>query len=152
MITYFHVPLMILSVFLLLPIWRFWTCINRMGFMHEVGQKAPTLFVGDVVAGIFAFMPFVLAAADWLDSPISSTVAAFVSVLCLSASVFTLNQSGERLTPRWAGARETALRTVAALRIINAAELAHALKYVQQREEQAQTGHIIDTQIRKIKK
>lgn len=153
MITYFHVPLMILSVWLiLLPMWRFWTCIDRMGFMREVGQRAPTLLGGDIVAAIFAFMPVVLAAADWLHSPTSSIAAAFLSVLCIVASVFILNRSGERITPNWAGARESALRTMAALRIIDAAELAHALKYVQAREEQAKQGHIIDAQMREIQK
>ena len=154
MISYFHVPLIILGVcFLLLPMWRFWTFIDRMGFMREVGRRAPTLLVGDIVAAIFAFMPVVLAVADWLDSPILPIVAAFSSVLCLVASVFILNRSGERITPHWAGARESALRTVAALRIIDAAELAHALKYVQAREEQATQGHhIIDAQMREIQK
>ena len=153
MISYFHVPLIIIGFFfLLLPLGRFWSCIDRMGFMREVGQRAPTLLGGDIVAAIFAFMPILLAAADWLDSPISPTVAAFLSVLCLIASVSILNRSGERIRPHWAGARESALRTVAALRIIDAAELAHALKYVQEREEQAQKGHIIDAQMREIQK
>ena len=153
MISYFHVPLIIFGVcFLLLPMWRFWTCIDRMGFMREVGRRAPTLLGGDIVATIFAFMPILLAAADWLDSSISPNVAAFLSVLCLVASVLILNRSGERITPHWAGARESALRTVAALRIIDAAELAHALKYVQTREEQAKQGHLIDAQIREIQK
>lgn len=152
MITYFHVPLMILSSLLLLSMWRFWTCINRMGFMREVGQRAPTLLGGDIVAAIFTFMPFVLAATDWLHSPTSSIGATFISVLCIVASVFILNQSGERFSPRWAGARESALRTVAALRIIDAAELAHALRFVQEREEQAKTGRVIEAHMQEIKK
>jgi hypothetical protein len=153
LITYFHVPLIILGVCgLLLPMWRFWTCIDRMGFMREVAQRAPTLLAVDIVAAIFAFMPVVMAAADWLDSSMSSTVTAFISVLCISASVFILNQSGERISPRWAGARESALRTVAALRIIDAAELAHALQYVQARET-ANASRVIDAKaLREVRK
>lgn len=41
--------------------------------------------------------------------------------------MFMLRQSGERFAGYWAGTRESALRTVAALRIIDAAELARAL-------------------------
>lgn len=67
--------------------------------MREVGQRAPTLLGGDIVAAIFAFMPILLAAADWLDSPILPTVAAFLSVLCLIASVSILNRSGAHYAP-----------------------------------------------------
>lgn len=153
MISYFHLPLMIFGVFfLLLPMWRFWACIDRMGFMREVGQRAPMLLSCDFVAAIFAFMPILLAAADWLESPISSIAATFLSVVCLVASVSILNKSGERITPHWAGARESALRTVAALRILDAAELAHALKYLQEREEQSKKRHIVSDQMQEIQK
>lgn len=45
----------------------------------------------------------------------------------------------------WAGSREGALRVVAMLRIIDAAELAHALQYVQEREA-ADAGRVINAE------
>jgi hypothetical protein len=50
--------------------------------------------------------------------------------------VFVLRNSGGRFAGNWAGTRESALRTIAALRIIDAAELAHALGVVGQHENQ----------------
>ena len=38
MISYLHLPIVALCFFLLLAMWRFWACINRMGFTHEVGK------------------------------------------------------------------------------------------------------------------
>lgn len=159
MVSYFHVPLMLACFFILLSMWRFWVCIDRMGLMREVSRRAPLMFHGDLVAASLALMPFLLAVVDWTGitlprqtAPMSPYVATFISLSCLLGCVFVLRQSGERFAGHWAGTRESALRTVAALRIIDAAELAHALKYVQAREEQAKQGHIIDAQAREIQK
>jgi hypothetical protein len=63
-----------------------------------------------------------------------------------------LSNSGERFAGHWAGARESAVRTVAALRIIDAAELARALDVLQQHEARQVAGRIIDSEARKVRK
>lgn len=141
MISYAHVPLMAISFFILLAMWRFWSCIDRMGFMLEVSRRSPSMLQIDIVAAILTIMPFLLAAVDWAgiilprqDAPISPHVSVILSLGCLLGCTFILRESGERFAGHWAGTRESALRTVAALRIIDAAELAHALKVDQQHE------------------
>ena len=156
--SYIHFPVMVVCFFLLLAMWRFWACINRMGFTEEVGRLAPSLVQGDLLAACFAIMPFLIAVVDWfgitlpcLDAPVPPLLAAFMSVGFLGASVFVLRESGERFAGHWAGTRES---TVAALRIIDAAELAHALKYLQTREEQViqSQGRVIDADVQEIQK
>ncbi len=166
MISYFHAPLVVFGFFILLAMWRFWSCIDRMGFIREVSRRAPSMLYGDLVAGILAFMPFLLALVDWAgitlprqDSPISPYAAVFVSLGCLLGCTFILRQSGERFAGHWAGTRESALRTVAALRIIDAAELAHALEVMQQYQEHpaarraaAELSRVIDAEAREVRK
>lgn len=81
-------------------------------------------------------MPFVLALADWLQivppraiGPISSTLAVLISIACALGSSLLISRSESRIAGSWAGIRESALRTLAALQIINAAELAFSLKF-----------------------
>lgn len=136
MITYMHLPLTATAFFILLSMWRFWSCIARMGFIREVGKRAPLMLQRDLVAAIFAFVPMGLAAADWLGLNLPNQSYAMPSAVALSIGglagcIFILAGSGERLAGDLAGARESALRTVAALRIIDAAELAFALQYAQ---------------------
>ncbi len=159
MITYAHVPLMILSFLILLAMWRFWSCIDRMGFMLEVNRRAPSMLQVDIVGAILAIMPFLLAAVDWAeiilprqDTPISSNISVFLSTGCLLGYTFILRESGERFAGHWAGSRESALRTVAALRIIDAAELAHALRIAQQHETINSVGHVINPEKREDRK
>lgn len=160
MISFFHVPVLVICLFfLLLPLWRFWVCIHRMGFTREVSRRAPLMPHTDLAAGILAFLPFVVALADWTavtlpgkEGPLSPYAALFVSVACLALSVFILNKTGERIAPHWAGARESALRTVAALRIISAAELAHALEVAQQHEARHGSGRVIDAEVQEVRK
>ena len=160
MITYMHLPLVATAFVILLSMWRFWSCIARMGFMREVGQRAPMMLQRDLVAAVFAFMPIVLTAADWLGLNLPSQSHAMPSLLAVALSIgglagciFILAGSGERLAGHWAGTRESALRTVAALRIIDAAELAFALQYAHAHEarhqaisakSKANTGNIKD--------
>jgi len=159
MISYIHAPLMAISFFILLAMWRFWSCIDRMGFTRQVSRREPLMLHSDLVAGILAFMPFLLAALDWTevtlprqDGPISPYVAVFLSLGCLLGCFFILRQSGERFAGHWAGTRESALRTVAALRIIDAAELAHALDVVKQHDTHQGSGRVIDAKAREVRK
>ena len=134
MVSYLHFPIVVLCFFLLLSIRRFWVCIDRMGYMREVGKRAPAMVQGDILAAVFAMLPLLIAAVDWLGitlprqpEPITPLVAVVLSGGCLGACLYVLRHSGERFAGHWAGTRESALRTVAALRIIDATELAHAL-------------------------
>lgn len=140
MTSYIHIPILIACFFMLLSMRRWWLCISRMGFVRELGHRAPALVRGDILAVTFAATPFVVAVLDWLGSVmlgqtvIASPVAVLLSLASLGASVFVLGNSGDRFAGHWAGTRESALRTVAMLRIIDAAELTHALGMLRQHE------------------
>ena len=143
MITYIHVPIMAICFFILLAMYRWWRCINLMGLTREVSSRAPMLLQGDMAAAVCAFMPLLIAIVDWSGitlphqaEPISSVFAAFLSGLCVSICMLIQRNSGERFAGHWAGTRESALRTVAALRVIDAAELARAISYLHTREEE----------------
>jgi len=166
MISYIHAPVLATCFFTLLFMRRWWTCIDRMGFSREVGRRAPSLVQGDILAATLAVVPFLVAAVDWFgitlprqSAPIAPGMAAFISLACLGGCVFVLRNSGERFAGHWAGTRESALRTIAALRIIDAAELAHALDVMQQFQEQP-TAHrttadlirVIDAESCKVRK
>jgi len=153
---------MALCFFILVAMWRFWACIDRLGFTREVGRRAPSMIQGDILAATLAIMPFLVAAVDWSgltlprqSAPISPYAAAFISLACLGGCMFILRNSGERFAGHWAGTRESALRTVAALRIIDAAELAHALDYLQAHETAQRpqgVGRIIEAEAREVQK
>ena len=166
MISYIHAPVLAACFFTLVFMWRWWTCIDRMGFSREVGRRAPSLVQGDILAATLAVVPFLVAAVDWFgitlprqSAPIVPGMAAFISLACLGGCVFVLRNSGERFAGHWAGTRESALRTIAALRIIDAAELTHALDVMQQFQEQP-TAHrttadlirVIDAESCKVRK
>ncbi|MGX9763281.1 hypothetical protein [Pseudomonas shahriarae] len=102
--------------------------------MKEVSKRAPTLLHRDLIAAVLAMVPFAMAAIDWFgitlprqSAPITSGFTALLSVCCVCACIGTLNNTFERLAGSRAGSRESALRTVAALRIIDQAELAAAM-------------------------
>lgn len=159
MITYLHVPIMAISFFILLAVWRFWSCINRMGFAKEVGRRAPWMLQGDLVASTLVLIPFMLAVVDWAGLAVSlrsssavSYITVFLSVGCLLGCTFIWQQSGERFAGHWAGTRESALRTVAALRIIDAAELAYALEVARQHEVRHGSGRVFKVESREERK
>lgn len=141
MISYIQVPILIVVFVLLQSMWRFWACISRMGFIREIGRRAPFMLQRDILAAVFACLPFVIALALWVGitlpdqpKPLSPLLAAFLSLACLCVCIFILGRNGGRFSGHWAGSRESALRTVAALRLIDAAELNHALTVMQDAE------------------
>lgn len=160
MISYIHFPIIALNFFLLLSMWRFWSCINRLGYMREVSRRAPSMLHRDLIAATLAILPFFVAIVDWSgitlprhSAPISPNIAAFMSMACLGGWFFVLRHSGERFAGHWVGTRESALRTVAALRIIDAAELEHALNYLHEHEtQQTRQFNIIDVEAQEITK
>lgn len=149
MVSYIHLPIVALCLFILLAIWRLWVCIDRLGFMSEVSRRAPSMFQGHLLAAVLAIMPLLIATVSWFGitlpqqtSPMNAYLAAFISAACLGGCLLLLKNTGERLALSWAGSREGALRVVAILRIIDAAELAYALQYVH--EYEAKNGRVID--------
>jgi hypothetical protein len=152
MISYIHLPIVALCAFILIAIWRLWVCIDRLGFMREVSRRAPSMFQGHLLAAVLAIMPLLIAAVTWSGitlphqtAPMNAYFAAFMSAACLGGCLLLLKNTGERLALSWAGSREGALRVVAMLRIIDAAELAYALQYVQERET-ANASRVIDVE------
>lgn len=134
MISYLYLPILTFCTFFLISIRRYWVCVDRLGYMKEVSKRAPTLLHRDLIAAVLAMVPFAMAAIDWFgitlprqSAPILPGFAALLSVCCVCACICTLNNTFERLAGSWAGTRESALRTVAALRIIDQAELAAAM-------------------------
>lgn len=117
------------------------------------------MFQGNLLAAVLAIMPFLIAMADWFgiilprqNTPMNSHFAAFMSAACLGGCFLLLKNTGEYLALSWAGSRVGALRVVAMLRIIDAAELAYALQYVQARET-ANAGRVIDAEtLREVQK
>lgn len=151
MVSYIHLPIVALCSFILLAIWRLWVCIDRLGFIREVSRRAPTMFHGHLLAALLAIMPLLIAAVAWSgitlphqSAPMNAHLAAFISAACLGGCLLILKNTGERIALSWAGSREGALRVVAMLRIIDAAELAYALQYVHKHE--AQSGRVIDAE------
>jgi hypothetical protein len=159
MVSYTHLPTIALCFFVLMFMRRWWLCVDRMGYTKEVCRRAPSLVQRDILAATFALMPFALAAADWFSitlpgqaAPIPSMLAVIMSLGCVGGVIFILKNTGDRFAGNWAGTRESALRTVAALRIIDAAELAYALQYIQERET-ANAGRVIDAEtLREVRK
>lgn len=159
MFSYIHVPVLAICFFTLLFMRRWWQCIDRLGFTREVGRRAPSLVQGDILAATFAILPFLSAAVDWSgvvlpgqSVPTSSWMAVVLSLSCLGGCVFVLRDSDGRFAGSWAGTRESALRTVAALRIIDAAELAHALGVLQQHEGRDTGGRTIEVNAQEMRK
>lgn len=159
MISYIHLPIIIMSSFQLMFMRRWWLCIDRMGYTKEVARRAPSLIQRDMIAATFAFMTFVLAAADWLgvtlpgqSAPTPSTAMAIMSIACVCISMFILKNTSERFAGNWAGTRESALRTIAALHIIDAANLSYALQYVQELDTENNNQIIDVTALREVGK
>jgi len=156
MVSYIHLPIVALCSFILLAIWRLWACIDRLGFMREVSRRAPSMFQGHLLAAVLSIMPLLIATVSWSGitlphqaAPMNAYVAAFMSAAFLGGCLLLLKNSIDYLALSWAGSRVGALRVVAMLRIIDAAELAYALQYVQVHE--AKNGRVIDAKtVRKV--
>lgn len=159
MISYIHLPIIALSALILTAIWRLWVCIDRLNLMREVSRKAPSMFHGHLLSATLAIMQFLIAIVSWFGitlpqqtAPMNTNLAAFISLLCLAGCFLLLKNTGQYLALSWAGSREGALRVVAMLRIIDAAELAYALQFVQARET-ANAGRVIDAEtLREVRK
>lgn len=142
-----HAPVLVACVLLLVFLYRFWRCIELLGYTREVGRRAPMLVHKDILTATAALVPFGLATCDWfrlVDLP--SMLLGWSSVGCFFVAAQLICTNGERMAASWAGSRESALRTVAMLRIIDAAQLAHALEVCQRYEVHGEfdAGEVID--------
>lgn len=66
MISYIHAPLMALCFFILLSMWRFWVCIDRLGFTREVSRRAPSMVPGGAEMNLLDYIR-TLASGDYID-------------------------------------------------------------------------------------
>lgn len=134
MISYAYLPMLVLSTFLIISIRRFWICTARMGLMLELSRRAPKLLHRDIMGAVLALVPFAMAFIDWFgitlprqSAPIPPLFGAFMAAGSLGASLAILNNSLHRLAGAWAGTKESVLRTLAAMQIIDATELAFSM-------------------------
>lgn len=162
--AYVQIPIIVLCFFVLLAMHRWWRCVESMGLTREIGRRAPHLAQRDIVAGVFAMLPFVIGGIVFLDAlgidlphKISPLFAAFLSIASLLTCVYTLNQYGERFALNWIATRESVLRTIAELNIIDdqELELARAIDTIQRHTKHAKshtTDSFIDAEFRELKK
>ena len=159
MISYLYLPILTFCTFALISIRRYWVCVDRLGYMKEISRRAPSLLQRDLMATVLAMVPFSMAAIDWFEitlprqsAPIPPGFAALLSVCCVCACIGILNNTFERLAGSWAGTRESALRTVAALRIIDQAELASALNVPSNHNARTTSADLTSNTDHKVKK
>ena len=102
------------------------------------------------------------AAHDWYgftlplfsQGQLMSWQAMLLAVACAvtSLSIGYFNGWERFLTPTYAGRREATLRFLASRQIIEAAEVAHAMKAMQQHEARQAAGRTIEAEAREIGK
>lgn len=161
----FYVLTLVPVVLLCLAIYRFWVCVRRMGYSDELVRRAPTMMPLDgVTFGMAGFVLYYAAMGWWgftlpflNDEPLPTWQNAFLSVVSLLAFCGVAWTNGVQRFERmsWGGMRESAVRTLAAFRILDAAELAHALDYLQAHEAAQRpqgVGRIIEAEAREVRK
>lgn len=119
----------LLNVYVIV-IW--WRAVSRLGFTDELIRRAPNMLPLDVVAIFLAAMVGYLAVHAWTgfsltffvplpQSDLGTTVLAMVC--CLISLGNAWMNAGDRFSvPTVAGLRESAIRTLVTLRIVDRAE------------------------------
>lgn len=147
-----------------LAIVRFWYWLRRLGYAGEVVGRAPNMLALDGVSLLMAALSGYWSLHGWFgvtlpilqDGPMADWQVSFLAIVTsVACCVVAYFNAGERfIHPSLAGMREAALRTLAALRIIGAVELARLVENGQAyaRHEKGQPGkdHIID--VKEIRK
>ncbi|MBB1625956.1 hypothetical protein [Achromobacter sp. UMC71] len=142
----FYAITLVVVVLLCFPIYRFWACARRLSPEHyrELIRRAPLMRTLDAIAFLMAaFTAYYAAMGLWGftlppldDEPLPAwmniLLSAVTSVGCFG--VIWTNAPNRFTDPTWGGMRESVVRTLAALRIIEAAEVAHALNIINTRE------------------
>jgi hypothetical protein len=147
-----------------LAIVRFWYWLHRLGYTGEVVGRAPNMLALDGVSLLMAALSGYWSLHGWFgltlpllqDGPMADWQVAFLAIVTsVGCCVVAYFNAGERFThPSLAGMREAALRTLAALRIIDAVELARLVEngqaYATDGKSQPDKGRIID--VKEIRK
>lgn len=141
-IQLFHLIAVLFVLIGLVPIWRFWQALALLGLKAEVQQRDQSILMADMLtvwAGLTTictavYFTFAKPAPFWLTS--------FATVAMLIGFVKLLGRTKHEATE--AGAREEALRTVAKLQLIDAAQLAYALRVSQEYEQARRAGRVYD--------
>lgn len=126
------------AVLMSLAIVRFWSWLRRLGYAGEVVTRAPNMLALDGVSLLLAALSAYWTLHSWfgVTLPILENglmadwqvtfMAMVSSIACCAVAYFN---AGDRFVhPSIAGMREAALRTLAALRIIDAVELARLVE------------------------
>lgn len=119
----------LLNVYVILTWWR---AVSRLGFTDEIIRRAPNMLPLDVVAIFLAVMVGYLAIHAWTgfsltffgplpQSDLGTTVLAMFCCF-ISLGNAWMNASDRFSVPTVAGLRESAVRTLVTLRIIDRAE------------------------------
>lgn len=140
----------------------FWRDVRRFGKWKETIGREVHMFAMDGVSIYAALMVAYFAANDWYGCPLPlfskgqlmSWQAMLLAVACAvtSLSIGYFNGRERFLTPTYAGRREATLRFLASRQIIEAAEVAHALKVMQQHEARQAAGRTIEAEAREVGK
>ncbi|HBO6814849.1 hypothetical protein P3818_26085 [Pseudomonas aeruginosa] len=140
----------------------FWRDVRRFGKWKEAIGREVHMFAMDGVSIYAALMVAYFAANDWYgftlplfsQGQLMSWQATLLAVACAvtSLSIGYFNGRERFLTPTYAGPREATLRFLASRQIIEAAEVAHALKVMQQHEARQSAGRTIEAEAREVGK
>lgn len=140
----------------------FWRDVRRFGKWKETIGREVHMFAMDGVSIYAALMVAYFAANDWYgftlplfsQGQLMSWQATLLAVACAatSLSIGYFNGRERFLTPTYAGRREATLRFLASRQIIEAAEVVHALKVMQQHEARQAAGRTIEAEAREVGK
>lgn len=140
-----------------LVIHRFWACARRLDrrYYRELLRRAPSMQPLDAVAfGMAVFTAYYAAMGWWgftlpfLDNePLPKWQNIILSLVSSSACVgVTWMNAPQRFTqPTWGGMRESVIRTLAALRIIDEVALAFAVTTIE--EQDTGSGQFMDKNV-----
>jgi len=140
----------------------FWRDVRRFGNWKETIGREVHMFAMDGVSIYAALMVAYFAVNDWYgftlplfsQGQLMSWQATLLAVACAvtSLSIGYFNGRERFLAPTYAGRREATLRFLASRQIIEAAEVAHALKVMQQHEARQAAGRTIEAEAREVGK
>ena len=154
----FYVLALIAAVMMSLAITRFWFCLRRLGYAGEVVGRAPNMLALDGVSLLMAALTGYWSLHSWFgvtlpilqNGPMPEWQVTFMATVCsVACCAVAYFNAGERFVqPSLAGMREAALRTLMALRVIDAVELvrlaARGQVYARNASNQPSKGQIID--------
>lgn len=154
----FYVLALIPVVMMSLAITRFWRCLRRLGYAGEIVGRAPNMLPLDGVSLLMAALTGYWSLHSWFgvtlpilqNGPMAEWQVTFMALVCsIACCAVAYFNAGERFVhPSVAGMREAALRTLAAHRIIDAAELGRLVErgqvHARQSYQQPGKSQIVD--------